>query len=99
MTALAKKPDGSLDYHAMLAAPKLVPGARVQISAAHLRNTGQFYGDPAPCHVGPFARGEILRMDEEYLPGKAVALVRWDNGREMHALLVNLWPCNVTEPA
>lgn len=96
---LAKKADGSLDYHAMLAMPKLVQGARVQISSAHLRQTGQFYGDPAPTHIGPFARGEILAMDDNYLPGANVALVLWDNGREMHALLSNLWPCDVTEPA
>lgn len=99
MTTLAKKPDGSLDYHAMMAMPKLIEGARVQISGAHLRQTGQFVGDPAPTSHGPFARGKITAFDEEYIEGKRLAWVMWDDGNLRRIRPEVLWPCSVTEPA
>lgn len=99
MTALAHKPDGSLDYHAMMAMPKLIEGARVQISSAHLRQTGQFTGEPAPTWRGPFARGKISAFDDEYIEGKRLAWVMWDDGSLKRCRPEILWPCNVTEPA
>jgi len=115
MTALAKNPDGSLDYHAMMAMPKLIEGARVQISSAHLRQTCQFVGDPAssahlrqtcqfvgdpaPTSHGPFARGKIAGFDEEYIPGKRLAWVMWDDGNLRRIRPEVLWPSDVTEPA
>ena len=85
--------------HALMTKDAFTPGVRVKICARHLRSTGQFYGDPAPTNHGPFARGEIVKMDSEYLPGRSVALIRWDNGQEHRVLTSNLWPCGRPEPA
>ena len=99
MNTITKKPDGSLDYHAMLAMPKLIEGARVRISAAHLRQTGQHYGNPAPTSHGPFARGTLEKFDDDYIPGKRLAWVMWDDGNPYRIRPELLWPDGVTEPA
>ena len=96
---IVKKPNDSLDYHAMLAMPKLIEGARVKLSADHLRNTGQFFGEIAPTSRGPFARGKLVRFDDAYIPGTRLAWVLWDDGRLLRVRPKVLWPCDVTEPA
>ena len=78
---------------------KLQPGTRVQLSSEFLRNTGQYTGDPAPCHSGGFARGEIVELDSLYFTGRMVAKVKWDDGKILRVNLCNLWPCGVLEPA
>ncbi len=77
---------------------RLQPGTRVMIAREHLRNTGQYTGPPAPCHTGPFAKGEIVTIDDTYLgKGTVVANVKWDDGQTRHILPCNLHPVGIPE--
>lgn len=63
-------------------------GDRVQFATRWLRSTGQFTGDPAPCSWGPFARGQLVKV--EPLGQCDLAQVRFDNGDLKQVLLSNL---------
>jgi hypothetical protein len=71
-------------------------GTRVQFSAQHCRNTGQFTGNDAPTHSGPFARGEVIAWHKL---GRPYVMVKWDDGTELGCNGANLWPCGIPEPA
>ena len=75
---------------------KIDIGTRVQFSAQHCRNTGQFAGDAGPTDSGPFARGEVIAWHKL---GKPYVMVKFDNGVERGVNGSNLWPCGIPEPA
>jgi hypothetical protein len=58
---------------------KFQPGDRVKFAVTFLRSTGQYYGDPAPCSSGPFARGTVDEVLELEFGRQAVYVV-WDDG-------------------
>jgi hypothetical protein len=62
-------------------------GQRVHYARDWLRNTGQFTGEPAPTSWGPFAAGEVVKLDKG---GPWLTEVRWDDGEATRVLNVNL---------
>jgi hypothetical protein len=71
--------------------PKEV-GDRVQLSAMHCRNTGQFTGPEPPTAYGPHAKGRVTSF-EQLGPESRLAHVRWDDGTTRPVLLSNLETC------
>jgi len=66
-------------------------GDVVEYSTSWLRSTGQYTGDPAPTSWGPFAKGQVFRVDgDARAMGPAVVLVKWEDGRESASLMCNL---------
>lgn len=65
------------------------PGERVRFNVAFLRSTGQYTGDEAPTHWGPFARGVVLNT-EPLGPETVLAIVRWDDGETTRVNTANL---------
>ena len=59
---------------------RIVCGDRVRLATKFLRDTGQFTGPEAPASWGPFARGQVTRVDRlnERLD---VIEVMWDDGQ------------------
>lgn len=68
---------------------RIVSGDRVMFAAEHLRNTAQYTGDPAPTNWGPFARGQVTRVDPMNHKLDLIE-VRWDNGQLTRVLSSNL---------
>jgi hypothetical protein len=65
-------------------------GTRVAFAREFLRNTGQFTGQDAPTHVGPFARGIVKAVVS--FGARKLVMVHWDDGHAGNVLDCNLWP-------
>ena len=61
---------------------------KVRFSKGYLKATKQVTGPEHPTHVGPFARGTVIAVNEAV--GHGVCTVRWDNGIETKVMRLNL---------
>ena len=73
MTALAKNPDGSLDYHAMMAAPKLIEGVKMLQQGCcsmhylhELCSLGETMQLASKCGLGQMAPNAFLSIVEHF---------------------------------
>lgn len=54
-------------------------GDRVRFTKKFLRSSGMVAGPEAPTDVGPWARGEVVKLTP-WTEGRQIVTVLWDNG-------------------